>query len=68
MCCFDYLNTSMTFCAMNESKPDVGSSQNINGGSVRTSDANDSRFISPPEMPLIVSLPISVSRHLVKPN
>lgn len=37
---------------MNESSPEVGSSQNIRGGSVRTSLAKDSLFISPPEIPL----------------
>jgi hypothetical protein len=28
--------TDTTFCAMNESRPDVGSSQNMSGGSVST--------------------------------
>ena len=49
-----YLKTSITFCAMKESRPDVGSSQNIKGGLVKTSAAKESRFISPPDIPLIV--------------
>lgn len=31
-----FFSTSTTFCAINESRPEVGSSQNISGGSVRT--------------------------------
>ena len=49
-----YRKTSMTFCAIKESRPDVGSSQNIKGGLVKTSAAKESRFISPPDIPLIV--------------
>ena len=49
-----YRKTSITFCAMKESRPDVGSSQNIKGGLVKTSAAKESRFISPPDIPLIV--------------
>ena len=67
-----YRNTSITFCAVNESKPDVGSSQNINGGSVRISAAKDNRFISPPEIPLILFMlfvdPANVLKHLYRPN
>ena len=49
-----YRKTSITFCAIKESRPDVGSSQNIKGGLVKTSAAKESRFISPPDIPLIV--------------
>jgi len=48
------LSTLTTFWAMYESSPEVGSSQNISGGSVNTSDANDKRFISPPDKPFIL--------------
>ena len=67
-----YVNTSMTFWAINESKPDVGSSQNMSGGLVKTSEAKERRFFSPPEIPLIVCWlldePTKVSRHFDKPN
>ena len=52
--CKAYRKTSITFCAMKESRPEVGSSQNIKGGLVKTSAAKESRFISPPDIPLIV--------------
>ena len=67
-----YRKTSMTFCAIKESRPDVGSSQNIKGGLVKTSAAKESRFISPPDIPLIVfwllDEPTRVSKHLYKPS
>ena len=67
-----YRNTSTTFCAINESNPDVGSSQNIKGGSVKTSAAKDNRFISPPEIPLMLFMlfvePANVLKHLYRPN
>ena len=50
---FIYLKLPITFCAINESRPEVGSSQNIRDGSVKTSTAKDNRLISPPEIPLI---------------
>ena len=57
---------------MKESKPEVGSSQNMSGGSVRISAAKDKRFISPPEIPFIVFIlldePAKVFRHFVNPN
>lgn len=54
---------------MNESKPDVGSSQNIIEGFVKTSEAKDSLFISPPEMPFILpGMPILVFSHLINPS
>ena len=39
-----------TAMARYESKPEVGSSANMIGGSVKISDAKDRRFISPPEI------------------
>ena len=57
---------------MKESNPEVGSSQNMSGGSVRISAAKDKRFISPPEIPFIVFIlldePAKVFRHFVNPN
>lgn len=51
------------------SRPDVGSSQNSKLGSVNTSDAKASRFISPPEMPLTrPATPITVSAAFARPN
>ena len=43
----------MTVCAMNESRPEVGSSQKRIMGSVSNSQANERRFASPPEIPLM---------------
>lgn len=37
------LRTDTTFCAMKESRPDVGSSQNMSGGSVSTWRSQQSR-------------------------
>lgn len=49
------------FKAMNESNPEVGSSQNINDGLVKTSEAKVRRFLSPPDMPLdSIGFPIIV--------
>eukprot|EP00967_Tisochrysis_lutea_P151359 scaffold294259_cov31-Tisochrysis_lutea.AAC.3 len=45
------LSTSMTTKAMEESRPDEGSSQNSSEGRVSSSQAMHSRFRSPPEMP-----------------
>ena len=45
------LRTSTTLWAINESSPEVGSSQNSKGGFVNTSHAKAKRFISPPDMP-----------------
>ena len=57
---------------MKESSPDVGSSQNISGGSVKISAANDNRFISPPEIPFMLFMlsdePAKVFIHFVNPN
>lgn len=39
------LSTLTTFCAINESSPDVGSSQNISGGSVNTCESKTSSNI-----------------------
>ena len=59
------LSTMTTFCAMYESRPEVGSSQKSRGGLVRTSHAKASSLDSPPEMPLTLpAIPISVSAHL----
>lgn len=51
---------------MKESRPEVGSSQSISGGSVKTSEAKESLFISPPERPFnLPGIPITVFLHLV---
>lgn len=39
------LSTLITFCAINESSPDVGSSQNISGGSVNTCKRRANRTV-----------------------
>ena len=39
-----------TAMARYESKPEVGSSANMIGGSVKISDAKERRFISPPDI------------------
>ena len=56
--------------AIKESNPDVGSSQNSIIGLLITSDANDKRRLSPPEIPFILrsGLPILVSLHFSKLN
>ena len=53
---------------VSESSPLVGSSKNIKDGLVINSTPIDVLFRSPPEIPLIITFPISVSAHLVKPN
>lgn len=64
-----YLICSTTFSAIQESNPDVGSSQRRRGVSAKTSEANANRRISPPEMPLTrPRTPISTSAHFVSPN
>ena len=44
----------MQIKAVNESNPDVGSSKMRTGGSAISSHPIDVRFLSPPEMPLIL--------------
>uniref|UniRef100_A0A182V9K3 Uncharacterized protein n=1 Tax=Anopheles merus TaxID=30066 RepID=A0A182V9K3_ANOME len=57
--------TCSTLWAMNESSPDVGSSHSSRWGSVSVSDANASRFLSPPDSPLMrPGAPMIVSAHL----
>ncbi len=54
---------------MKESSPDVGSSQKSSDGLVRISQARDSRFISPPEIPFVLpGMPIFVFSHLLRPS
>lgn len=61
------LRTWTTLRAVKESRPDVGSSQNMREGLERTSEAKDKRFISPPEIPFVFpGVPILVSWHLVR--
>ena len=43
--------TWTTVCALKESRPEVGSSQNMTIGSVSSSAAKERRFDSPPDMP-----------------
>ena len=64
------LSISTTLVAIKLSRPEVGSSQNIKAGLVRTSEARDSLFIWPPEMPFTPwsGFPITVSAHLDNPN
>ena len=47
------LRTLTTAMAKYESRPEVGSSANIIGGSVNISEANASLFISPPDIVLL---------------
>lgn len=62
-------STCNTLWAMNESKPDVGSSHNSKWGSVKASDANAKRFRSPPDNPLIrPGDPMTVLAHFRKLN
>ena len=44
-----------TWSELNESRLVVGSSQNIIGGFVNTSEAKDNLFLSPPDKPLYYS-------------
>ena len=62
-------STSTIFCAMYESRPDVGSSAKSSAGLVSTSEAKASRFSSPPEMPFTLpGTPMSVFWHLPRPS
>ena len=55
-------NVFTTAIAKYESKPEVGSSANIIGGSTNISVAIESRFISPPDIVLVnPGVPITVS-------
>jgi len=54
--------------AINESIPDVGSSNKITLGSVISSTPIAVRFRSPPEIVFFKTLPTIVSAHLVSPS
>jgi len=47
--------------AVKLSSPDVGSSKKSRVGSLISSNAMEVRFLSPPEIPFIITLPIKVS-------
>lgn len=49
--------------AVKESRPDVGSSSRMQYGSLTNSTPIEVLFLSPPEIPLIIALPMSVSAH-----
>jgi hypothetical protein len=67
--CARLRKTETTVCDMCESNPEVGSSQNMMEGFVRISDANESRFFSPPEIPLMrPGVPMTVSAHFESPS
>ena len=54
--------------AMNESRPLVGSSQNRMVGLTSSSVAKAKRRLSPPDMPVMSTVPISVSSHFFRFN
>lgn len=62
------LSSSITYKAVEESKPVVGSSRNTKLGFVSNSTPIEARFRSPPETPLIILFPILVFEHFPKPN
>lgn len=54
---------------MKESRPEVGSSQKSRDGFVNTSEANETLFLSPPEMPgILPGIPIFVFWHFDSAN
>ena len=59
------LSTSITFVAVKESNPVVGSSKKMRFGSVMSSTPIEHLFLSPPETPLTSGPPILVSAALV---
>lgn len=61
-------NKSITYNAVDESKPVVGSSKKIKLGLVSNSTPILALFLSPPDTPLIYVFPTLVSAHLVKPS
>mmetsp|Transcript_1619 Transcript_1619/g.5371 ORF Transcript_1619/g.5371 Transcript_1619/m.5371 type:complete len:173 (-) Transcript_1619:228-746(-) len=58
----------MTSLAVNESRPDVGSSRNSTRGFVMSAIPMFTRFACPPEMPLLSSLPINTSLQDSNPS
>ena len=54
------LSVLITMKAVNESSPEVGSSKKITEGSVISSQPIFTRFLSPPETPLMNYPPIKV--------
>lgn len=59
-----YCNTSTILRAVVESNPEVGSSRNRREGLIIISLPMQTRFLSPPEIPLTKEPPIIVSWHL----
>lgn len=59
---------SITYSAVDESSPVVGSSKKIKLGLVSSSTPMLALFLSPPETPLIYVFPILVFEQLVKPS
>lgn len=57
------LRSFITWVAVNESRPVVGSSKNIRLGSVMSSTPMDVLFLSPPETPLMRYPPMNVLEH-----
>jgi len=57
------LNAKATFSALSESYPVVGSSSNNKEGSVISSHAIETLFLSPPEIPLTSPSPMHVFLH-----
>ena len=62
------LRTLTTLNAAKLSRPDVGSSRKTQRGWPTSSTAMAVRFFSPPEMPLIMMFPTSVSAHFSSPS
>lgn len=61
-------NAATTCLHEEESKPLVGSSRNSTNGSATISRPTFTRFLWPPEMPLVSSLPISSCLTLFRPS
>lgn len=62
------LSNSITYNAVDESRPVVGSSRNTKLGFVSNSTPIEARFLSPPDTPLMMLFPMRVLALLVRPN
>ena len=61
-------SVSITDCAWNESRPEVGSSRKTSGGSFNNSTPMLTRLRSPPDTPRTRWLPTRVSAHATRPS
>lgn len=62
------LRREITYKAVDESSPVVGSSRKIKLGLVRSSTPILALFRSPPDTPLMILFPILVLEHLLRPS